>query len=61
MLIYTHDDNKPILSQIGGKAFSLAEMSKLRVNIPKWFVLTSSCFLDFLYERIIRKQIARKL
>ena len=50
MLIYTQDDKKPVKNQIGGKAFSLAQMQKLNINIPKWFVLTSDCFLDFLYE-----------
>ena len=49
MLIYTQDDKKPVKNQIGGKAFSLAQMQKLNINIPKWFVLTSDCFLDFLY------------
>ena len=50
MLIYTQDDKKPVKNQIGGKAFSLAQMQKLNINIPKWFVLTSDCLLDFLYE-----------
>ena len=42
MLIYTQDDKKPVKNQIGGKAFSLAQMQKLNINIPKWFVLTSN-------------------
>lgn len=50
MLIYSADDKRPVLSQIGGKAYSLADMKRLKLNIPKWFVLTSDCFLDFLYE-----------
>ena len=50
MLIYSADDKRPILNQIGGKAYSLADMQSLKLNIPKWFVLTSDCFLDFLYE-----------
>ncbi len=50
MLIYSANDKKPVLGQIGGKAYSLADMQKLSINIPKWFVLTSDCFLDFLYE-----------
>ena len=49
MIIYTVGQ-KPVLKQIGGKAYNLAHLSNISVNVPKWFALTSICFDDFIYE-----------
>ena len=50
MLIYRPNDNRPVFTQIGGKAYSLAQMQRMQLNIPKWFAITADCFIDFLYE-----------
>ena len=50
MLVYNPEEERPIPTQIGGKAYSLAQMQNMNINIPKWIAVTADCFLDFLYE-----------
>lgn len=49
MIIYAVGQ-KANQKQIGGKAYNLAHLSKLKLNVPKWIALPASCFDDFIYE-----------
>lgn len=49
MIIY-EVGQKASPKQIGGKAFNLAHLSQLSVEVPAWFALTSGCFNDFIYD-----------
>ena len=38
------------VEKIGGKAFNLVHLNKLKVSVPEWIVLSSDVFFDFLGE-----------
>lgn len=51
-MIYTYTDDNVPLSKVGGKAYNLAHLSKIKnIRVPKWICLSTDVFYEFLGER----------
>lgn len=51
-MIYTYTDDDVPLSKVGGKAYNLAHLSKIKnIRVPKWICLSTDVFYEFLGER----------
>ena len=60
-MIYKYSDANMPLKKVGGKAYNLVHLSKIRqIRVPKWVCLSTDIFFDFLgekrneYERLLR-------
>lgn len=51
IIIDTNSKETP-LSKVGGKAYNLIHLDKARLNVPRWFVLTTDCFEAFLGSKL---------
>ena len=51
-MIYKYSDEKASLSKIGGKAYNLAHLGKIKsIKVPKWICLPTDVFWKFLGDK----------
>jgi len=44
IVLFPDKQTLPLISQVGGKGFNLIKMSRLGLNVPPGFILTSHFF-----------------
>ena len=51
-MIYKYNDENVPLNKVGGKAYNLAHLSKIKsINVPKWVCLSTDVFWKLLGEK----------
>ena len=51
-MIYTYTDDNVPLNKVGGKAYNLAHLGRVKsIRVPKWICLSTDVFYEFLGER----------
>ena len=51
-MIYTYTDDNVPLNKVGGKAYNLAHLGRVKsIRVPKWICLSTDVFYEFLDER----------
>ena len=66
-MIYKYSDTTMPIEKVGGKAYNLAHLSKIRrIKVPKWVCLPTDIFYQFLgdkrseYESLLKNYTSKK-